>query len=905
MARNNERPERGKTRRQFIQTASAITAAASAQIVAPRVWAQNRRATIFLLSDASDSSVDAPPVQWAAGQLREALEQSGLGVEIHHNVDRIREAGERIVIAPGGSQMAREVLDRAGVSLPAAAESLALAAGEIGRQPVLLITGADVRGLVYGVLEVADRVRHGPDASVVLRGIKSVAEQTANRIRSITRLFVSEIEDKPWYHDKSFWNDYLSMLAAQRFNRFSLTLGLGYDLPRYVRDAYFIFAYPFLLSVPGYNVNVPGLPADEPERNLAMLQFISTEAAARGLHFQLGVWSHTYEWIDSPHANYVIKGLTPGTHAPYCRDALRMLLETCPAIDGMTFRAHSESGIPDGSYKFWETVFAGVADCGRRVEIDLHSKGIDFEQIQMALATGQPVRVSPKLTAEHMGLPGHQAAIRERERVQPSSTPEGRSFTRYGYADYLSEDRSHEVYFRIWPGKHKVLMWADPAMAAGYGRSGSFCGSLGLELCEPLSFKGRQGSGSSPERRTYADDSLEIPGDDWRKYLYTYRVWGRHLYHPDAKPETYQRSLDREFGPAARPVQIALAQSSRILPLITSAHLPSASAMTYWPEMYTNMPIADASIPHPYGDTPDPKVFGRVSPLDPALFSPINEFVDEFLSSRRTGRYSPVDVADWLEQSASKSEAHITKARAAVARPRDPEFRRFEIDVSVHNGLGRFFAQKLRAGVAYGIYESKGDRDALRDAVFFYRSACDAWRGIIKATRGVYLQDLTFGDPPHRRGHWADRLPAMEKDLAYMEQLLAEQSQGSLPPVTGPSKGAAAWLGRRPERPACSHETPSGFHPGRPLEIALKSAAGNLQSVILDYRHVNHGEAFRVEQMSGGSGEWRHTIPADYTNSAFPLMYYFELHDRAGNAWLYPGLDADLANLPYFVVRRA
>ena len=47
------------------------------------------------------------------------------------------------------------------------------------------------------------------------------------------------------------------MLATQRFNRFNLGLGLGYDFLRQVTDAYFLFAYPFLLSVPGYNVRVP------------------------------------------------------------------------------------------------------------------------------------------------------------------------------------------------------------------------------------------------------------------------------------------------------------------------------------------------------------------------------------------------------------------------------------------------------------------------------------------------------------------------------------------------------------------------------------------------------------------------------------------------------------------------
>ena len=31
-----------------------------------------------------------------------------------------------------------------------------------------------------------------------------------------------------------------------------------------------------------------------------MLRFISEQAAARGLEFQLGLWMHGYEWIDSP-----------------------------------------------------------------------------------------------------------------------------------------------------------------------------------------------------------------------------------------------------------------------------------------------------------------------------------------------------------------------------------------------------------------------------------------------------------------------------------------------------------------------------------------------------------------------------------------------------------------------------
>ncbi len=159
---------------------------------------------------------------------------------------------------------------------------------------------------------------------------RPVTERPANTIRSVTRLFTSEVEDKPWFNDRDMWPAYLSMLATQRFNRFNLAMGIGYDFLRSVTDAYFLFAYPFLLSVPGYNVRVPQLPNAERDRNLEMLRFISEQTVARGMEFQFGLWMHGYEWIASPKANYTIEGLSPATHGPYCRDAVRALLQAVP-----------------------------------------------------------------------------------------------------------------------------------------------------------------------------------------------------------------------------------------------------------------------------------------------------------------------------------------------------------------------------------------------------------------------------------------------------------------------------------------------------------------------------------------------------------------------------------------------
>jgi hypothetical protein len=61
----------------------------------------------------------------------------------------------------------------------------------------------------------------------------------------------------------------------------------------------------------------------------------------------------------------------------------------------------------------------------------------------------------------------------------------------------------------------------------------------------------------------------------------------------------------------------------------------SAGNNTYWPEMYTNHPITNAKIKNPYTDTPTPKVFGMVSPMDPELFSSINEYAAELLKGEK------------------------------------------------------------------------------------------------------------------------------------------------------------------------------------------------------------------------------------------------------------------------------
>jgi len=910
-------------RRDFIKLAGATTAFT----LTPSAFAASSwRVTILI--DADDPAASSTPVKWAAGELQNALAAKEVICQIAASPNQAEGSSLFVLVAGAASSMAKGWVQTAFNGGP---ESIRMVPGRLSGAPAIWVSGTDPRGFIYGLLELAERVKFSRDPALALHLHQVEEEKPANRVRSVARAFCSRVEDKAWYYDKEFWRGYLDALVASRFNRFNFAFGFGYDFPIHVTDDYFQFPYPYLVDVPGYNVRVvqlasedgkelptpTPLPTEERDRNFEMLRFIAAETGARGLQFQLGIWTHAYQWTDSPRAYHRIEGLTPQTHAAYCRDALAIILKDCPEIQGLTLRVHGESGIPEGSYPFWRTLFEAISGSGRKIEIDMHAKGVNQIMIDMAANTGMPVKLGAKYSAEHQSLGYNQADIRALEIPRPDHVDKSgrfsvsggaRLFTRYGYADFFRQGIRYEVLFRLWPGTQRHLLWGDPEMAAAYGRTSHFCGAAGLELCEPLTFKGREGSGISGSRCAYSDTSLNPKAGDWQKFEYYYRVWGRRLYNPNADPEIWRRYLRRDFGHGAIPVETALANASRVLPLLTSAHLPSASNHSFWPEIDTNMPIVLGSEPSPYGDTPSPKRFGTVSPLDPQMFSTVVEYTTDLLAGRPNAKYSPIEVAQWLEDfTAASAQALATARRQATSRT-SPEFRRMEEDVLIQNGLGQFFAGKLRSGVLFEIYQHTGNREAGKLALAQYKKARAAWATMAERAKHVYVSDITYGSVPSRRGDWSDRIPSIDRDLAAMQENLKDPNA-----ATGSAQNAERAIRAATERPRrssvnCSHTPLLTFHPGQPLSVSLHLSGTATQaapsSVHLFYRHVNQAERWKSTEMKRSHSGYSASIPADYTNSVYPLQYYFELNRGTDLAWLYPAFNASLSNQPYYAISK-
>jgi len=334
------------------------------------------------------------------------------------------------------------------------------------------------------------------------------------------------------------------------------------------------------------------------------------------------------------------------------------------------------------------------------------------------------------------------------------------------------------------------------------------------------------------------------------------------------------------------------------LPLVTTAWLPSASNHSFWPELYAPGSILPSTGKPLYTDSPAPHTVSAISPLDPQLFSTIDQYAKDLVSGRINARYNIGDVIEWLEAMVRTSTQSLAEARAGVgARAKSREFRQAEEDILILNGLGTYYANLFRAALFYSIHEQTGGSAAASQSLAAYRKARNAWAGMAKRAESIYSRDISYGDVPIRRGHWADRFPEIDRDLAALGKCFdagtdrKSSASDAIQAVAKLSPRALIGLG---------HTAPGGFRPGSDLKLIMTTHASVTES-ILWYRHVNHGERWLSSPMQKEGNEHTAAIPGNYTSSPYPLQYYFELH-TARAATLHPGFNATLSNTPYYAI---
>jgi hypothetical protein len=298
---------------------------------------------------------------------------------------------------------------------------------------------------------------------------------------------------------------------------------------------------------------------------------------------------------------------------------------------------------------------------------------------------------------------------------------------------------------------------------------------------------------------------------------------------------------------------------------------------------------------------PAPHNVSAISPLDPQLFSTIDQHAKDLVNGTKNARYSPGEVIEWLETMVSTSTKSLAAARlSSGSRAKSPEFLQVEEDILIVNALGLYYANLFRAALFYSICEQIGDPAAAAQSLAAYRKGRDAWANMAERAGKIYRTDISYGDIPIRRGNWADRLPEIDHDLAALERYFSDK-----PAQQASAEKAIQQATKASPRPTVDvkHTVPDAFRSGGDLHLTMITS-GIVTESILWYRHVNHAERWVSAPMQKTGNAHSAFSPGSYTSWPYPLQYYFELHTTDA-ATLHPPFNPTFNNQPYYVIMSA
>ncbi|MGE5610803.1 MAG: hypothetical protein ACM359_16250 [Bacillota bacterium] len=799
------------------------------------------------------------------------------------------DARGRLLLVAGlgdsGGPCAR-LLRSSGRSLPLGPETLHIQKTEVGAKPTWLLAGSDDRGLMYALLDVADRVAWSTDPGDPLREVREITERPDAPERALSIYTMNRTYWESRFYDEAYWVRYLEMLAKNRFN--SLVIIFGYE-----NGGFLAPAYPYFFDVEQFpDVRMVGITPQEQHRNLAALNRLIDLAHAHGINVTLGLWDHIYrggvQGGGIPGADRVTKEPTPGlvwgvnekNLTSYTKAALEKFVRVIPKVDAIQFRMHDESGLRSSEQEaFWGDVFAMMKKASPKLRLDLRAKGLPDSVIQSAIDTGIPFRITTKYWMEQMGMPFHSTHIN----VQNQRN------RRHSYADMLRYPQRYKMHWRLWNGgTSRVLLWGDPDYARRFVESTHLYDGDGFEVNEPLCTK-MEAQPHDMKPFDLLKPQYRYYDYEFERYWHFFQVFGRLGYNPNTPPEVWHREFQKRFGPEAAPyVEKGLHQASRVLPRILAACYP-----------YGYFPMTRGwAEKQRLGDLP---YYAKAEGSDIQQFASYDEEAKNLMEGGETAKTRPPQTSRWLEQTAREILTQVAEAKKKIGDRRNKESDSTIVDLKILANLALFHSRRIPAAVSYRLFDRTKDPAALDEAIWHEKLAIDAWRQLVAAAGDVYAEDLMFGvREANLCGHWRDELAALEKGLtALQEQRAKLASKGS---TLAPQYRPAAFSGDI-DPPTVEHAPVRLAAAGKPLTISARvQDASGVKWVRLRYRSVNQHEDYRTLPMtpSGATGEYQATAPAEHVVPSFDFMYFIEVMDNAGNGQIYPDLNRET---PYIVVR--
>ncbi len=759
-------------------------------------------------------------------------------------------------------------------------ETMMLQSSVMGGQRMVIAAGGDELGLCYALFELAARIERQGAAALTQDFEMFLHPQ--NNVRAVSRFLLSHRDDG-WFYSEEFWEYYCKRLLTSHFNRFVLIVGFD--------TAYLSPPYPFFVDVPGYEgVTLDDAAASEEgkARNLSTLRMIGRICHKYCVSFEFATWQQV-PWTKQQKLTVV--GLPEGEEAlsAYCADGLRELVNRCPEIDVVQLRINHEAGVggEESSDPFWRKLIDALAGAQRRVKLNLRAKGLTPALIAYAMEQDLELLVSTKYWCEHLPLPYHIPVLRTEERKRIANY---NSSQRYGYGDLLTRPVVYQMIYRMWNyGSSTLFLWGDIDYARRFSQSLFDANGDGFEITAPLSLKGGMSSIEGEDWPIFGDPAYRGGDFEDERYWAWYLCFGRAGYNRELSDDFILLEYEKRFGEKrGRALMHAVMAASRVLPLITTLHMPVHPSEQYWPELCTGGALfAQNNYVKQYGDIS----YGSALPSDEQLFISVDQCARNVLEDKLAAKYTPLQAREWL--------THLARAtRCALAECGDisstPEGRSAATDLAMLTALAEYHAWKITAAYHLAVYNVSRDALEAGKSLYAMEKALGFWRELSNAG-APYNEKLEFrlGNEEYigKCGTWKDRLPELEADLAKLRTISQE-------PVE-------TFIDQRAPHVQTNALVPERHVPGADLVVKLKvSAFSDVDKATLFYRNMNHREGlFHELSMEREGDEFTGVVPGGYIDARWNLMLYFAGVDNHGNAFVHPGVFSPDCATPYYTVR--
>ena len=258
-----------------------------------------------------------------------------------------------------------------------------------------------------------------------------------------------------------------------------------------------------------------------------------------------------------------------------------------------------------------------------------------------------------------------------------------------------------------------------------------------------------------------------------------YELWGRLLYDPQTPDAVFETSFAHRYGlksgraTIGKPMLEATAAASQ-MPLRLASFFKATWDYTLYSEGFLS--------PMPTGGLAD-NVSSFISVdelIDHATLDPVYLSIKDYtvlIQANKpvpAGKISPLALANLLD-----SDAQTVLTRTGAIRANASPTLACELDdLETWAYLSRYFADKLRAGVALQTYRQSGDTPKQQQAIALLTKCVTHWRKVSELTTKhyhevPYIEGNTFGGTAYKdalRFSWTKYLPQVERDVKLAEE---------------------------------------------------------------------------------------------------------------------------------------